>query len=388
MQHTHAGLDLENPASLDVEFPIRKSQVYLNHAGVAPLPRRAVEAMGRYASECSQGGIVSYPEWNRRIRAAREGAARLIGAEPGEIAFVKNTTHGLMIVAQGLDWKPGDVVVVEERPFPANWYPWKGLERLGVQVWQWPERDFRFHLEDLEARLKAGGVRLVSVCSAHYATGYRHSLAEIGSLCHNHDALFCVDAIQSMGAFPILAGDWNIDFLAADGHKWLLGPDGCGVLYCPERNLSRLGEHVVGWEGRAHPMDYDTLDQPPAKDARRFEEGALNLAGIHALGASMGLLNEVGLEAVTHRILENASHLADGLTAIGWELVSPRSGPERSGIVAVRHPRHDAARMASLLSHLDVHVVARRGFLRFSPHFYNTPAEVTRALEALEEATG
>lgn len=373
------------PANLHAEFPILRQQVYLNHAAVSPLPTRAVEEMERYLEECSKGGLLDYPEWIRRIRTTRAAAAALINADPGEVAFAHNTSHGLMTVASGMEWKEGDTVVVEENTFAANWHAWGPARRAGAAVWTWPERNFRYDPEELEARLKEGGVRLVAITSAGYGTGFRHDLEAIGLLCRRYGALFCVDAIQTMGAFPIDVVGMHIDFLAADGHKWLLGPEGAGIFFCRASAMEQLGEHVVGWMGRENPNDHSRLDQPPAGTARRFEEGALNVPGILALGGSLSVLAQVGIGEISRRVRENARILEDGMEALGWEIVSPKGAdPAASGIVAARHPRKNAIQVASNLARLDVSAAERRGFLRFSPHFYNEPAGLQRALEALE----
>lgn len=377
--------ELFQPQMLDAEFPIRRQQVYLNHAAVSPLPTRAVEELKRYVEECSKGGVLDYPEWTRRIRGARTAAAALINADVSEIAFVSNTSHGLMTVAHGIDWKAGDVIVVEENTFAANWHSWGPARRAGATLWQWPERDYRFDPAELEARLAEGGVRMVAITSAGYGTGFRHDLEAIGLLCRRHGVLFCVDAIQTMGAFPIDVVGMHIDFLAADGHKWLLGPEGAGIFYCRTGAMELLGDHLVGWMGRENPHDYGRLDQPPAASARRFEAGALNVPGVLALGGSLAVLQQVGINEIARRIRDNARILEDGLEAIGWEVISPRGDdPAASGIVAARHPRKNAIQVASNLARLDVSAAERRGFLRFSPHFYNDAAEMHRALEALE----
>lgn len=373
--------------SLDVEFPIRKSGVYLNHAGIAPLPHRAYQELKRFAEESMKGGVASYPEWLRRLRHAREEAAKLLNAKPADIAFVKGTTYGLQLIAAGIDWKPGDTIVVEEHTFPANWYPWAGTRRLGTELWQWPERKFQFDLTELEARLRQGGVRIVSVTSAMFSTGWRHDLTAIGKLCKEHGALFCVDAIQTLGAFPLDVEECGADFVCAGGQKWLLGVEGIGIFYCAPHALQHLGDHVVGWYGRENPHNYGATDGLPAPDARRFEEGN-NMAGAMALGASIATINAVGIDTVAQMIRANARRLHNGLESLGWEVFSPREESNACGIVSCAHPKHSSLHIAELLGHMDVHVVARRDWVRFSPHFYNTTDEMQRALDAVRDVMG
>ncbi|MBX3730608.1 MAG: aminotransferase class V-fold PLP-dependent enzyme [Candidatus Sumerlaeia bacterium] len=368
------------------EFPILASgRIHMNHAGVAPVPARARDAMIAYAQEVSADfSLVGHRRWFGRVSAARAAAARLLGADSAEIAFTKNTTQGLQIVANCLAWQPGEVIVVEETTFPANWYVWKALERRhGVRVVTWPERALRYELDDLAHLLRAHPVRLVSLSAADYATGFRHDLAAAGALVRAAGALFCVDAIQVLGALPLDVRACGVDFLSADGHKWMLGPEGAGIFYARRERLDLLDDSQSGWTGRVDFMDFDRRDLPPDPTARRFEEGALNIAGILGLGGALDVLHEAGAETIESRLRAHRARLVEAVTALGWELVSPREGPHATGTASFRHPRLDAGEVARRLVDSGVTCTARRGLLRFSGHFYQPAEQMDRVAETL-----
>ncbi len=205
------------------EFPVTQKCIYLDHAGVSPLPLRVKSAIETFLSEATNAGAFHYPKWSQQVVEIRRSCARLVHARPEEIAFVKSTSHGLSIVAKGLDWKPGDNVLIYEKEFPSNIYPWLNLQRKGVVVKIIPSRDGRIVIDDIE-KLIDSRTRLLSLSSVQYANGFRIDLKKVGGLCRNKNVLFCVDAIQSLGVIPMDVKECNIDFLSADGHKWLLGP--------------------------------------------------------------------------------------------------------------------------------------------------------------------
>ena len=216
--------------SFHKEFPITEKYIYLDHAGVAPVSLRVKKAVEIFLSESTEGGAFHYPKWAQQIVDVRRACGRLINAESDEIAFVKSTSHGLSIVAEGLDWNPGDNVLIYEKEFPSNIYPWMNLKRKGVEVRAVPSRDNRIFLEDIE-RLIDSRTRLVTISSVQFTNGFRINLKRLGALCRARNVLFCVDPIQSLGVFPMDVKAFNIDFLSADAHKWRLGPEGIGIFY-------------------------------------------------------------------------------------------------------------------------------------------------------------
>lgn len=377
-----------NSFDVATEFPQTSAGiVHLNHAAVAPLPHRTAEAIRRFADLASKGLASFAPEWYPSIERARSTVAKFVGGSPDEIAFTKSTTHGLLIVAHSLRWRPGDVIVVEESTFPANWYTWKPLEELhGVRIVTWPERNFRYEIADLEAIFKQHRVRMVAASAADYATGFRHDLNAIGALARAYGALFCVDAIQVLGARPIDLEACGADFLSADGHKWMLAPEGIGLLWVRHSRQAEMTETMAGWLGRENYARYEAKDLTPHPSARRFEEGAQCVVGINALEASLALQLEVGKDEVARRIMTNRARLREGLLELGWEVISPADDAHACGILSSRHATLDPAKVAKGMVDGRFLCSARRGFLRLSPHFYNQPAHLDAALAQLKKA--
>jgi selenocysteine lyase/cysteine desulfurase len=365
-------------------FPVTKHFAYLNHAGVAPISTRVDEAMRRYLAHASERGAFDYAEvYDTEIERARGRAAQLLGATRDEIAFVKNTTEGLGLVATGLDWRPGDVVLSCDLEYPSNVYPWWALRSRGVETRLLRGRDGALPLETVADALASPRVRLLSLSSVEFGSGARNDLDALGRLCQERGVLFCVDAIQSLGALPIDVAKSGIDFLAADGHKWLLGPEGCGIFYCAKRVLDRVQPRIVGWRSVARDHDFDTYQTELKANAGRFEEGTPNTAGIFGLGAAIDLALELGIDAIALRVLELSKSLANSLAAHGARLLSPQSDPLRSGIVSFRWRDEEPARTAARLRVQGVFVVARRGGVRASPHYYNHDSDLERLLSAL-----
>ena len=363
-------------------LPVAEKWVYLNHAAVAPLSRPAAQAMRRLIRDVEENGMVHYEEWNRLYTRARRSAAILIGARPDQIAFFKNTTDGLLAVANGIKWRSGDNVVLANREFPANVYPWLNLQSRGVEIRWVEERDGRLSVEDFAAAAD-DRTRVIAVSSVEFFSGFRNDLAGLSSLCRQGEALFVVDAIQSLGAFPLDVEELGIDALAADGHKWLLGPEGCALFYCSRRALSRLQVGSLGWAGVTTAYDFLDYDMALYPDARRFETGTQNTVGIAGLKASIDFLVEQGILTIGQRILELTDRLCEGLQVSGYKLLSSRVPDEKSGIVTFSHPECSAQELHRRLQQEQIVSSVRGGMLRLSPHFYNTLEEIDRTLEVL-----
>jgi selenocysteine lyase/cysteine desulfurase len=366
------------------EFPILETLTFLNHAAVAPIPRRGAEALRALAGEAETMGSAAWPRWAERLKRARREGARLLGlARENDLGFVHNTTHGLLCVANSLDWRPGDNIVTAAREFPANVQAWRQLRERGVALRPVAERpDFRFDAADFERAID-DRTRLVAVSMVQYATGYRMPVEALAEICQRRGIRLVLDAIQAIGALPTRVDALGCDAIVADGHKWMLGPEGIGLLWVRPEWCAAMNESMTGWVGRERPWDYDDAEQKLLPDARRFEEGSHNMAGAAALGESLALLNEVGIDAVTAAIGELTDRLIEGARRLGLTVVSPRGEGERSGIVALTAEGFDAAAVAAALEKESIIVAARRGWLRVSPHFYNTPAQIDRLLEAL-----
>lgn len=365
-------------------FPTTRTNAFLNHAGIAPLSKPVAEAMQQnIAWRLELGATSRREEEDWPTTHARRSLARLIGADEAEICLTRNTSHGLNIVAAGLPWQPGDNVVTAETEFPANVYPWKNLERQGVRVRFAPAQDNRILVEDVAA-LMDDRTRLVAISFVEFATGFRNDLLALAELCQAHGALLCVDGIQGVGGLALDVGQVPIDFLAVGGAKWLMGPIGTGFLFIRRQHISRLGLVMAGWFGTTDIHQHFRYDLPWREDARRFEEGSLNMIGAAGLDAAIKLLLAVGLDTIEQRILALTDRLIEGLERCGYQVISPVAHPsERSGIVSFQHQRHDPLQLEGRLCEANV-VISRRGpFIRVSPHFYNNGDDVDRLLSAL-----
>jgi selenocysteine lyase/cysteine desulfurase len=365
-------------------FPVTRTLAYLNHAGVAPISTRVVEALTRFGEEASHRGAFDYPRtYDAEVERVRGRAAVLLGAGADEIAFAKNTSEGLGLVAAGIDWQRGDRVITCDLEYPSNVYAWWSLRSRGVETVMLRSQDGRLPVETVEEALRHPRTRLLALSSVEFGSGARNDLPVLGRLCRERGVLFCVDAIQSLGCFPLDVAECHVDFLAADGHKWLLSVEGCGLFYCRRALLERLTPRVIGWRSVTDNLDFDRYHLELQPGAGRFEEGTPNTPGIFGLGAAIDLLLELGVEAIGRRVLDLTDQLCEGLAARGAEIASPRGAGLSSGIVAFRLADEPPARTVARLRAAGVFVVARRGCVRASPHFYNSPGDLERLLRAL-----
>lgn len=364
------------------EFPVTERWAYFNHAGVAPLPRSAVAAMGAYARRVMEEGSRTVETHGERLPGLRAAGAELMGVSADDVAFVKNTSEGLGFVASGLRWGPGERVLVPACEFPSNVYPWVALGDVGVEV-ETIEPVGPAHalpLEVFEARLRGGGVRLVAVSWVQFGRGFRVDLPGLAALCREHGALLCVDAIQGLGVLPASFEAWGVDFAAADGHKWMLGPEGVGFLYVRSERQNLLRPLEPGWASVRHRTEWENREWVPDDSARRFEGGSPNVAGGMALGASLDLLLGAGVEAVWHHVDGLCRRLCEGLAEAGVAVLGDR-GDGRSGIVTLA--AEDPAGLCEGLATAGFVVSPRGGGVRVSPHGYNTAEEVDALVEAV-----
>jgi selenocysteine lyase/cysteine desulfurase len=363
-------------------FPVTRRWAFLDHAAVAPLSGPAQAALAEWAAAMADDGGVGYHRWARRVEEVRVLVGRLLNADPLDIAFVKNTSEGIGIVAEGFPWQAGDNVVIAEEEYPANVYPWLNLAGRGVEVRRVPSRGSRLLLDDVWAALD-GRTRVVSLSFVEFASGFRNDLAAIGGLCRERGILFCVDAIQGLGVFPIDVQQLPIDFLSADGHKWLLGPEGLGVFYARREMVERLHPVGVGWNSVVNRLDFAHIDFRLKPHAGRWESGSLNVGGITALGASLDLLLGAGIPAVAARVLELTDHLCEQAARAGIDVFSSRLPGEASGIVSLMVPGAEPAELVRHCRREGIVINHRAGRLRVSPHCYNTPEELDRLVELL-----
>jgi cysteine desulfurase/selenocysteine lyase len=360
------------------EFPVTKNLIYLNHAAVSPLCRPSAEAMKWLADDACQNGSLHYDVWMDCYTGLRAVTAKLINGTPEEIAIVKNTSEGIATVALGLDWKAGDRVVAFKEEFPANYYPWLRLEPRGVQLTWLSIYD---PLETIAEAVK--GARLLAISYVNYLSGHRVDIRAIGELCRDAGCFYFVDAIQGMGAFPLDVEACHIDALAADGHKWMLGPEGNGVLYVRKQWLDSIEPVEFGWTNPANYADYGSRDMTLRPDAGRYECGTLNTIGCFGQRASLELLLKAGIDQVAASVWARAHQLALGVKAKGYELFLEHTEESGSGIVSFRHPAVDCRVLVSDLKRRKITAAPRQGWVRMSPHFYISPEAIEEVLDAL-----
>jgi selenocysteine lyase/cysteine desulfurase len=311
-------------------------------------------------------------------QGVRVSTARILNAQPTEIAIVKNTSEGIATVATGIRWKPGDIIVAFKEEFAANYMPWKKLESMGVEV-RWLSV-----FDDLQKIDEAAtGARMLAISFVQYLSGYRVDLVKLGDICARRGCLYFVDAIQGMGAFPIDVEAARIDALAADGHKWMLGPEGCGILYVRASRQDEVEPVQLGWTNFAHYADYASRDLTLRSDAGRYESGTLNTIGCYGLRASLDLLLEAGIENIAPAVQGLADKIRKGAEDAGYECLGPRTPESGAGIVAIRKPEIEPLMLVRRLKDKGISVTARQGWVRISPHFYISPEDIDRLLAEL-----
>lgn len=365
------------------EFPQEPGLRYLNHAAVAPWPRRACQAVSSFAEQNLRVGARDYPQWLQLEQRLRLRLTRLLNApSAADVALVKNTSEALSFVAFGLDWRQGDQVVISDQEFPSNRVVWEALRPRGVEVLA-----VDIAGTDPEAALLAActpRTRLLSISAVQYASGLRLDLARLGAGCRARGVLLCVDAIQQLGVQPFDVQASDCAFAMADGHKWLLGPEGLGVFYCRRDLREQLALHEYGWHMLEDVGNFDRRDWQPARSARRFECGSPNMLGAVALEASLSLLEEVGLDEVARRVEERIADLHAGIAALpGAELLSPAETRRRAGILTFRLAGRDTAALFERLKQEQVVCIQRGGGIRLSPHFYTPERVIAETLELL-----
>ncbi len=367
------------------DFKLDPDLIYLNHAAVSPWPQRTAGAVKAFAGENASLGSRNYPRWMHTEQAVKQQLQRLINAESAdEIALLKNTSEALSVVAYGLPWKSGDNVVITDQEFPSNRIVWESLTSSGVQT---RATDIT-RTDNPEAaiidRIDAS-TRLVSVSAVQYGTGLKLDLETLGTACRERGVLFCVDAIQSLGAMTFDARACKADFVMTDAHKWMLGPEGIALFYCRAEVMEQLSLKQYGWHMVEDFLDFDKHDWEVARSARRFECGSPNMTGIHALQASLSLLEEIGIPKIERLILENSRFMIDFIQdhAEALELITPARADRHAGIVTFRPRNESAQSLFERLGNENVMCALRGGGVRFSPHYYTPRKQLFTALELL-----
>jgi selenocysteine lyase/cysteine desulfurase len=357
------------------EFVLRKDLIYLNHAGVSPWPLRTARTVQQFAEENMLQGSLRYPEWVKVEMNLRDQARQLLNApSKDDIALLKNTSEALSAVAYGLDWKAGDNIVSSNQEFPSNRIVWESLSEKGVEFRE-ADLNSTASPEDALFSLVDDRTKLLTISSVQFSTGFKMDLGRIGEFCRQRGVLFCVDAIQSLGAVQFDVQKIRADFVMADGHKWMLGPEGLAVFYCHPDARNKLRLNQFGWHMVEATGDFDRKDWSVAKTARRFECGSPNMLGIHALSASLSLLLEFGMDYIGNEVLKRSEYLFDKIKSMADIELITRTGQDRyAGIVTFRSNRTDNSALYQYLMQNKVMCAPRCGGIRLSPHFY-TPYE-------------
>lgn len=363
-------------------FPTTKAWAFFDHAAVSPLPTPCVSAIAEYLGDLAVNGVVSFQRWVTRIDEVRRLTGTFLNADPQDVAFVANTSTGISFIAEGFPWQAGDNIVTAAEEYPANQYPWMNLRDRGVEVRAVASRDSRVLIDDLRAAMDSR-TRVLAISAVEFASGYRNDLDALGELCRKNNVFFFVDAIQALGVLPLDVKQTPIDALAADGHKWLLGPEGAGVFYVRREWIERLHTTGVGWNSVVGAHDFGTIDFRLKAHAGRWEGGTYNVAGIVGLGASMKLLLDAGLPAISERVLALTDYLCEKASHAGWQVFSSRVIGEKSAIVSLWSKTMSPVETKKRCLKEGIVVNVRSGRLRVSPHVYNTFEEIDRLIDVL-----
>ena len=365
------------------EFPVTREKIFLAHAGDAPLPRRVAEAVANYAREATTGDQEKFV-YPGILEKGRKLGAQLLNCQSSEVAFVGPTSLALSFIASGLKLRRGDNILVYFEDYPSNVYPWMALADQGVEVRMMNTRGLGLiRPKDVIGQVDEN-TRLVALASCHFISGYRLDYQAIGKYLHSRNILFCLDAIQTVGAFPTTVEE--VDLLAADAHKWLLGPCGAGLMYVRSSVQERITPPIYGWNNVRCP-NYVAQEQLVFRSgSQKYEAGTHNLLGIVGLVAAMELILELGVENIARELLRKRARLVPALQAKGCTVLQADAPAENgSGIVSFHRPGSDLAALHQKLTDAGV-VTSLRGdrtgqqYIRLSPHYYNTDAELERVL--------
>ncbi|WP_422368719.1 aminotransferase class V-fold PLP-dependent enzyme [Pelagibius sp.] len=367
-------------------FPIKKKRSYLNNASIGPMSEPVLEAVEDFLHDVRDNGRNNYPYWCRHADTTiKNRIGRLIGASGDEIAFTKNTTEGLGFVANGLDWREGDNVVLPDIEYPSNVYCWMNLKKRGVEIRWVKNRDGYVPLDAIRDAITPR-TRLISLSPVQFSNGFRQDLALISQLCAERGVLLNLDAIQWIGALRMDVSQHRINFMSAGGHKWLLAPIGTGFFYCNSESLNQLAPPTVGYhtvdKGEAH-LDYELIYRP---GAGRFEEALVNFPGIWGLDAAVKLQLAVGTMEIERHILDLTAYAADALQRLGCRIASPMSEQARSGLLSFTVPNADGEQIEARLRDEAVDIAVRDGRLRASPSFFNDAGDIDRLVSVIADS--
>ncbi len=372
--------------NFEQEFLLREDLIYLNHAGVSPWPLRSAKAVQKFAEENQVEGSVNYLKWAEVEAGLRKQARNLLNAQSeDDIAIMKNTSEALSVVAYGLDFKDGDNIVSSNQEFPSNRIVWESLSQKGVEFREADLNEAEIPEEALFSLVDAN-TRLITISSVQYSTGLRMDLKRIGEFCRKNNLLFCVDAIQSLGALRFDLQEIHADFVMADGHKWMLGPEGVALFYCNPEVRDRISLNQYGWHMVEAMGDFDRKEWSIAKTARCFECGSNNMVGIHALNASLSLLLDTGMDYVEREVLNRSEYLFEKIHAESeLDLLNSTKTQRYAGIITFRCPGTDSTALYQYLTKNNVVCALRANAIRLSPHFYTPYEKLDQVIELVKK---
>lgn len=388
-------IDNENLEKTRLHFrenmPVTKKWAYFDHAAVAPLPASSRQAILHWLDQATEEGDTCWPHWNRQLEKLRRCGADLLHASQDEIALIPNTSSGISFVAEGLPWKAGDNLVIPNNEFPSNALPWKHLEDRGVEVRQVPIVDASgdFDLSPM-ARAIDGRTRLISASWIGFSNGLRIPLDDVCELATSKKVLFFLDAIQGLGVFPLDLSKYPIDFVAADGHKWMLGPEGAGMLFVRQKLLDQIRPSVVGWGSVEESWKFSPDCWSWKKNASKFEAGSANMVGMIGFQASLEFLLSLGCHQpdnpVEKLILDNVAQFEQALRSLGARFKLASKSSMRSGIVSFEFPGADPDSVRKQLMDAGIVTSVRQGKLRISTHAYNNEDDFGRLIDTLKDS--
>jgi cysteine desulfurase/selenocysteine lyase len=364
------------------EFPVTDEFIFFDHARVAPLPERVRKRVTAFVDDTTRFGTVHYETWILELERTRKNFAQLINSDIDEVAFIKNTSKGISIIANRFDWQPGDNVVIPNIEFPANVYPWWNLKQRGVETRMVKSIEGRVLFDDLIKQVD-DRTRILSISSVECNSGFRSDLNRLGAFCKEKGVLFFVDAIQSLGLLPMDVKKNHIDFLSADGHKWMLSVEGLGGFYISKGVVDRIRPVKMGWGNVVNAANFMDYDFTLKKDAKKFEEGTLNTMSIHAFGAALDLLLEVGIDNIEKHVIILGSRIITELHRRDIKIYSSTLLEERSGNISFTLDK-DVGPLYSYMLKNKVKLTVRDGLVRFSPHFYNNEDEILKVFDLLD----
>ncbi len=366
-------------------FPVTDRYAYFQHPAVTALPRPAREALLRFSREVMEHGCRNESGWVQRRERVRELAGRLMECDPKRIGFVRNTSHGLSVLAESIPWEPGDSVVVPRGEFPANVYPWMNQRRKGVELRWVPTREGGVYREQIR-RVIDDSTRVLSLSSVQFSNGFRADLQSIGSLCRQRDIHFVVDGIQSLGWDRLPLNALPVDALVADAHKWLCGPEGIGVCYLSEPFQQTLEWAQVGWNSVQHPTRFDRVAFDLKREASVLEEGSPNNLGLAALEPVLRMFDEIGVQQIRERNLSQHRTASEALRNRGFNLAHTGWDPRhRSPILVLSHPNLTPEAILRHCRTQNIQLSLRGGRVRIGFHFYNNRTDRKKLLDALDE---